>query len=105
MVHCPHPIRSRWLTRMAAACLLILFRTAVFGAGAEVAPPPPSGMVLTNAEQIRELTAAEASRPFRIHLRGVKVSEAGPSENSAMILADATASVYVIGPTNIFSKT
>jgi signal transduction histidine kinase len=61
-------------------------------------------MVLTNAEQIRELTAAQASRPFRIHLQGVKVSEAGPSENSAMILADATASVYVIGPTNIFSK-
>jgi signal transduction histidine kinase len=60
--------------------------------------------VLTNAAQIRNLTVAEASRPLPVRIRGVVVTEAGPVGNRAVVISDGSAGVYVLGPTNIFSK-
>lgn len=62
-----------------------------------------SNEVLTNASQIRNLTEAEASRPVSVHLRGVVVTEAGPFGDRAVVIADETAGVYLLGPTNSFA--
>jgi signal transduction histidine kinase len=64
------------------------------------AEPPDA---LTNAVQIRNLTADEAKQPLPVRLRGVVVTEAGPYGNLAVVIADATAGIYVLGPTNSFS--
>lgn len=60
---------------------------------------------LTNAAAIRQLSAADASIPLPVRLRGVVVTEAGPSADRALVLADDTAGIYVFGPTNAFAET
>jgi signal transduction histidine kinase len=63
----------------------------------------PIGGLLTNASQIRNLTFAEASRPLRVELRGVVVTEAGPAGNLAVVISDGTAGIYLLGTTNSFA--
>jgi signal transduction histidine kinase len=59
--------------------------------------------VLTNASQIRNLTVADASHHLAVQLRGVVVTEAGPEGDRAVVIADESAGVYVLGPANSFS--
>ena len=63
----------------------------------------PSDDVLTNASQIRNLTVADASRHLAVQLRGMVVTEAGPAGDRAVVIADESAGVYVLGPTNTFA--
>lgn len=60
--------------------------------------------VLTTAVQIRNLTFAEASRGLPVQMRGVVITEAGPYGNHAVVVADETADIYVLGPKNSFSQ-
>ncbi len=66
-------------------------------------PAQSAGEAVTNASQIRNLTFAEASRPLPAKLRGVVVTEAGPSGNLAVVISDGTAGVYLLGTTNTFA--
>src|ERR1017187_850705 len=59
-------------------------------------------MVLTNAAQILNLTAAQAAQALPVRLHGVVVDESQPRER-ALILADQSASVYLVAATNIFA--
>ncbi|HXS68461.1 MAG TPA: sensor histidine kinase [Candidatus Polarisedimenticolia bacterium] len=88
------PARWRIIFALAAACLLAM---AGIRAHAEELEN-----VLTNAEQIRSLSAEDASRPLPVRLRGVVVTEAGPFGNRAVVIADDTAGIYVLGRTNTF---
>jgi signal transduction histidine kinase len=63
----------------------------------------PSDVVLTNPSQIRNLSVADASNHLAVQLRGVVVTEAGPVGNRAVVIADETAGVYVLGATNSFA--
>jgi signal transduction histidine kinase len=67
--------------------------TSTFGA---------SGLVLTNVEQIRNLTATDAARSLPVQLRGVVVDESQPRER-ALILADQTGEIYLTATTNLFA--
>jgi signal transduction histidine kinase len=70
------------------------------------AAPAPSpdlpAIVLTNAEQILNLTVAQAAQALPVRLQGVVVDESQPRER-ALILADQSASVYLSAATNIFA--
>ena len=59
-------------------------------------------IVLTNATQIRNLTAAQAAEAIPVKLRGVVIDESEPREH-ALILADQSASVYLRSITNLFA--
>ena len=62
-----------------------------------------TGMVLTNAEQIRALTPAQSGQGIPVKLRGVVVDESQPREH-AVIFADQTASIYVSAGPNLFAS-
>lgn len=64
--------------------------------------PLLSAVVLTNAAQIRRLTATQAAQGFPVLLRGVVVDESQPRER-ALILADQNTCVYVLASTNLFA--
>jgi signal transduction histidine kinase len=86
----------RTLLHLLAVAALIL-------AGADTvrsAPLPP--LVLTNAAQVLRLTAAQAAQSLPVFLRGVVVDESQPRER-ALILADASASLYLFADTNLFA--
>ncbi len=74
----------------------ILAVTASFG------QVPPASTVLTNVEQIRNLTAAEAARHLPVRLRGVVVDQSQPREK-ALILADQTGGIYLRAENNLFA--
>ncbi|MFO1488950.1 MAG: histidine kinase [Verrucomicrobiota bacterium] len=61
-----------------------------------------SAPALTNAAQIRVLTAAQAESAQPVTLRGVVVDLSEPRQR-ALILADATASIYISSDQRIFS--
>jgi signal transduction histidine kinase len=61
-----------------------------------------SQVTLTNAAQIRHLSAEEAARSIPVHLKGAVVTEAGPSINRAAVIWDQTAGIYLLGTTNEF---
>lgn len=88
---------AQWRTAVhsVAICCAVLTSFGLFAA------PPDS--VLTNASQIRNLTVADASRHLAVQLRGVVVTEAGPAGERAVVIADETVGVYVLGPTNSFA--
>ncbi len=88
--------RARWRMILLAASACFLALTNIRSRAAD------SENVLTNADQIRNLTVEEASRPMHVRLRGIVVTEAGPFGNRAVVIADNTASIYVLGQTNTF---
>src|ERR1035437_10243756 len=90
-------------TSLHPARVLGLLLAAVFAiTGTFAAVTPSSTAVLTNAEQIRDLTAAEASQSLPVRLRGVVLDESQPRER-ALILADQTAEIYLAASTNLFA--
>src|SRR5579862_1931046 len=80
--------------------ILLLLAVWVVSLASGVAEESPD--VLTSAAQIRNLAFARASQGLPVRMRGVVVTEAGPYGNLAVIIADNTASIYVLGPTNSF---
>jgi signal transduction histidine kinase len=54
---------------------------------------------LTNVTQVRSLSVAESARGLPVKLQGVVITEAAPKDR-ALILADATAGLYLVGGTN-----
>jgi signal transduction histidine kinase len=70
------------------------------GIFAQLASSQP--IVLTNAEQIRNLSAAQANHSLQAQLIGVVVDESQPREH-AVILADQTAGIYLTSVTNLFA--
>src|SRR5512146_3171574 len=60
--------------------------------------------VLINASQIRNLPVADAARHLPVQMRGVVVTEAGPGGGRAVVIADDTAGIYVLAPTNTFAS-
>jgi signal transduction histidine kinase len=88
------PVEHVWLA------LLTLAVPAVTGLGQGA---QPTTLLLTNAAQIRQLTAAQAARSVPVRLRGVVITEAGPSTNRAVVIWDGTAGIYLLGQTNRFS--
>jgi signal transduction histidine kinase len=64
--------------------------------GAQNLPP---ASVLTNAAQVRDLTPAQAALSLPVSLTGVVVHNADPNRQ-AVILADQTAGIYVLGTQN-----
>src|SRR5450759_4277256 len=81
------------------AALLLASVSAVTGTFAELTP---SSTVLTNAEQILHLTAAQAAQSLPVRLRGVVVDESQPRER-ALILADQTTGIYLLATTSLFA--
>src|SRR5262249_37633265 len=63
----------------------------------------PVQLPLTNAAQIRQLSATEAARSLPARLRGVLSTEAGPSPDQAAVIWDETAGIYLLGSSNEFS--
>ena len=66
------------------------------------AQSPDGSLLLTNAAQIRQLTAAQAAKSLPVHLRGVVTTEAGPFEH-AVVIWNESAPIYLLAPTNLFS--
>jgi signal transduction histidine kinase len=58
---------------------------------------------LTTAAQIRELTPAQAARALPVSLTGVVMDSADPNRQ-AIILADQTAGIYVLGTQNLMTN-
>jgi signal transduction histidine kinase len=87
-----HPIR--------VAGLLLASVFAVTATFAELTAS--STVVLTNAEQILHLTAAQAAQSLPVRLRGVVVDESQPRER-ALILADQTTGIYLLATTSLFA--
>jgi signal transduction histidine kinase len=58
--------------------------------------------VLTNAAQIRSLTAAQTAQALPVELRGVVVDESHPRER-AVILASQGTGLYLLAATNLFA--
>ena len=67
-------------------------------------PLEASQVALTNAAQIRRLSAEHAGQSIPVHLRGVVMTEAGPSGNRAAVIWDQTAGIYLLGKTNEFER-
>ncbi len=94
---------------MAALFQLIKLRTVLIAAAISSAAIANGNLfavepiALTNASQIRNLTVADASRHLPVQLRGVVVTEAGPFGDCAVVIADETVGIYVLGPTNSFA--
>lgn len=86
------------------AWVFLVLAVAGFGAAAAPSPaaPAPAGGVLTNAAQIRRLTAAQAAGEIPVKLRGVVIDESEPREH-AVILSDGSASLYLHSETNLFA--
>jgi signal transduction histidine kinase len=61
--------------------------------------PGPDNTPLTNVSQVRCLSVAEAARGLPVKLRGVVITDAAPADR-ALILADATAGLYLVTDTN-----
>jgi signal transduction histidine kinase len=92
---------------LAPALLLALAHLTLSAAarqpdGATRQMPPLSSSPLTNAAQVRRLKASEAARNLPVTLRAVVVDESEPREH-ALIVGDATASVYLFADTNLFA--
>lgn len=94
------------LARFQSARLAPLFFYALFIAIAVCTVPfaaHSQEVVLTNAAAVRQLSASDAAIPLPVRLHGVVVTEAGPSADRALVLADETAGIYVFGATNAFA--
>ena len=87
----PRRLRATLLCAMACLCCAL-------ANSAE-----PTQLVLTNAAQIRQLSATQAARSLPVLLRGVIVTEAGPSPERAAVIWDETAGIYLLGSSNEFS--
>ncbi len=61
-------------------------------------------VALTNAAQIRDLTAEQAAKRLPVRLRGVVMDHASPTDY-AIVLADETAGIYLLADTNLFQHT
>jgi signal transduction histidine kinase len=85
---------------MGAAGLLLAWVCNSLSAGENLPRTPP--VLLTNAAQIRSLTAAQAAKALSVDLVGVVMDQAYPSQRS-LVLADQTAGMYVLAPTNLFA--
>ena len=63
----------------------------------------PNPVVLTNAAQVRNLNQSQAALAMPVRLRGVVIDPAAPI-GAAVIIADASAGLYVLGTTNQLSR-
>jgi signal transduction histidine kinase len=93
----------RTLVSFTVAVLVPILLARQISAAELVPPTNVSGLVLTNAEQIRELTPGQAGRAIPVKLRGVVVDESQPREH-AVIFADQSASVYISAVSNLFAS-
>ena len=84
-----------------AAIGLIFVDVGVITAALAPSSPGPA-VALTNAAQILNLTAAQAGQALPVQLRGVVVDQSQPREH-AVILADSSASLYVVAAANLFA--
>ena len=77
---------------------------ACFIAGHEALADQPNPLtdVLTNAQQIRELSADEAARQIPVHLQGVVIDESQPREH-AVVLEEGGLGLYLFAETNLFA--
>ncbi len=80
----------------------LLFRLMGVVINLEAQSPAPAD-VLTNAAQVRALTPAQAERALPVSLTGVVIHNADPNRQ-AVILADQTAGIYVLGTQNLFTN-
>ena len=90
----------RQLSKLRAGGLLIAM--ACFVAPAFAQELPAAADILTNAIQVRRLTASEAAAARPVHLRGVMLDEAYPP-GQALIMADGTSGIYLLANTNLFA--
>jgi len=63
----------------------------------------PNPVVLTNAAQVRHLNQSEAAKAMPVRLRGVVIDPAAPL-GAAVIIADESAGLYILGTTNQLSR-
>jgi signal transduction histidine kinase len=77
-------------------CLAV---SVVLSTAAEVEAPQ---LLLTNATQIRQLNAEQAAQSLPVHLQGVIITKAAPAPERAAVIWDDTASIYLLGGTNLF---
>jgi len=75
---------------------------ACFIAPAAAQGLPPATLTLTNAAQVRSLSASEAAAALPVHLRGVILDEAYPP-GRALIIHDGTSGIYLLADKNIFA--
>jgi hypothetical protein len=80
--------------------LLSVLALCPIGAHADSSAPKT---LLTNASQVRALTSAQAVEALPVVLRGVVLDNAFPYGQS-VILADGTASLYLLANTNQFTN-
>jgi signal transduction histidine kinase len=84
--------------------LLDIFALLAFGAILQAAvgqtPSATGPVVLTNAAQVRSLTAEEAARKIPIRVRGVVVAR---NIHGPLVILDDTAGLYVEGPAKVLS--
>jgi signal transduction histidine kinase len=99
-------------TRAAKAVILAII-LACFASTAGGQMPPGGNELLTNATQIRQLTEAQAAKAVPVHIQGVMLSYAGapplepgekPFTRRAIVIADSTACIYVLGPSTNFAN-
>ena len=84
-------MRAHWHD-LKLAVLLLALAGGMAATRAQQLPPPTD--VLTNAAQIRALTAAQAAQALHVHLRGVVIYDADPPQRAG-VLADQTAGIYL----------
>jgi len=89
-----------FLAVIAAISLRLASNQALAAVPAEL-PALPAAL-LTNATQILDLSASQASLAIPVQLHGVVVDVSAPREH-AVILADESGGVYVFAVTNLFA--
>jgi signal transduction histidine kinase len=89
-----------FLAVIAAISLRLASNQALAAVPAASLSLPPR--LLTNAAQILDLSASQASLDIPVQLHGVVVDESAPREH-AVILADESGGIYVFAATNLFA--
>jgi PAS domain S-box-containing protein len=84
------------ILRLAAILACLTFAASTRAQGQQVPPATPALPTLTTAEQIRELTADQASRGYPVRLRAV-ITYIDPS-NGDFFVQDSTAGIYISEP-------
>ncbi|MGH7952405.1 MAG: sensor histidine kinase [Limisphaerales bacterium] len=94
-------VRAPFLYAIEVIGLLLAAVRVVSAAPAVL--PSASAVALTNAAQVLNLTATQAAQALPVRLRGVVVDDSDPRQR-ALILADQSASIYLLAATNLFAS-
>ncbi len=93
-VDCISSAREKYLSSVWTLALIVVLTGTLTSEGAQPASPSTNLPILTRSEQIRQLSAQQASRGYPVHLRGVVTFV----DDFALFVQDSSAGIAVIAP-------